>query len=60
VAKRSKNSALEARIRDFATRLLRSKGESQMIAEKRGAGYDVEEEWAPVLRPMKVKYTFTA
>jgi hypothetical protein len=60
VAKRSKTSALEARIRDFATRLLRSKGESQMIAGKRGAGYDVEEEEAPVLRPMKVKYTFTA
>jgi hypothetical protein len=47
---------LEARIRDFATRLLKSKGESQMIAEKRS---EMEEE-APVLRPMKVKYTFTA
>jgi hypothetical protein len=56
VAKRSKSSALEARIRDFATRLLRSKGESQMIAEKRS---EMEEE-APILRPMKVKYTFTA
>jgi hypothetical protein len=56
VAKRNNNLSLEARIRDFATRLLKSKGESQMIAEKRS---EMEEE-APVLRPMKVKYTFTA
>jgi hypothetical protein len=56
VAKRNNDLSLEARIRDFATRLLKSKGESQMIAEKRS---EMEEE-APVLRPMKVKYTFTA
>jgi hypothetical protein len=31
-----------------------------MIAEKRGAGYEADEEEAPVLRPMKIKYTFTA
>jgi len=36
--------------------LLRSKGESQMIAEKRGEG----SEEAPVLRPGKVRYSFTS
>ena len=50
------SAALSARIRDFATRLLRSKGESQMIAEKRGEG----SEEAPVLRPGKVRYSFTS
>ena len=48
---------LSARIRDFATRLLRSKGESGMIAERRGVA---EEEEAPVLRPGKVRYSFTS
>lgn len=49
------SSALSARIRDFATRLLRSKGQSQMIAE-RGETEDA----APVLRPRKVRYSFTS
>jgi hypothetical protein len=50
------SSALSARIRDFATRLLRSKGESQMIAERM---VGVDEDAAPVLRPGKVRYSFT-
>ena len=50
---------LSARIRDFATRLLRSKGESAgMIAEKRSLVGD--EDAAPVLRPGKVRYSFTS
>jgi hypothetical protein len=54
IGKRSNNNntALTARIRDFATRLLQSKGETQMIAER--------EEVAPVLRPRKVVYRFAA
>jgi hypothetical protein len=55
IGKRSNNNnntALLARIRDFATRLLQSKGDTQMIAER--------EEVAPVLRPRKVVYRFTA
>lgn len=45
-----------ARIRDFATKLLKSKGESQMIAEKKRS----DEDEAPVLRPRKVVYQFSA
>ena len=45
-----------AKIRDFATRLLKSKGERQMIAEKKRD----EEDDAPVLRPRKVVYRFSA
>jgi hypothetical protein len=52
---------LSARIRDFATRLLRSKGESGMIAEKkRSLVGDEDEDAAPVLRPGKVRYSFTS
>jgi hypothetical protein len=56
------SAALSARIRDFATRLLRSKGESQMIAEKRSGvvGNGDEDDEAPVLRPGKVRYSFTS
>ena len=50
------NTALMAKIRDCATRLLKSKGESQMIAEKQRS----EEDEAPVLRPRKVVYRFSA
>ncbi|KAM0702043.1 hypothetical protein Q7P35_010953 [Cladosporium inversicolor] len=51
----SNNAALMARIRDYATRLLRSKGEKQMIEERSGS-----EEVAPVLRPRKVVYRFSS
>ena len=52
------SAALSARIRDFAARLLRSKGEgSGMIAERGG---EVDEDVAPVLRPRKVRYSFTS
>jgi hypothetical protein len=44
-----------ARIRDYASRLLRSKGETQMIEERSGS-----EEVAPVLRPRKVVYRFSS
>jgi hypothetical protein len=42
--------------------LLRSKGESQMIAEKRSGvvGNGDEDDEAPVLRPGKVRYSFTS
>jgi hypothetical protein len=62
-ANNNSNDALSARIRDFATRLLRSKGESQMIAEKRSGvvgGGDGDEDEAPVLRPGKVRYSFSS
>jgi hypothetical protein len=51
----SSDTALMARIRDYATRLLRSKGETQMIEERSGS-----EEVAPVLRPRKVVYRFSS
>lgn len=51
----SNNGALMARIRDYAMRLLRSKGETQMIVERSGS-----EEVAPVLRPRKVVYRWSA
>jgi hypothetical protein len=51
----SSDAALMARIRDYATRLLRSKGETQMIEERSGS-----EEVAPVLRPRKVVYRFSS
>ena len=51
-----------AKIRDFATRLLKSKGEREMIAEKerRSDVGEEEEDEAPVLRPRKVVYRFSA
>lgn len=51
----SNSATLSARIREFATRLLKSKGETQMIAERSGS-----EEVAPVLKPRKVVYRFSA
>jgi len=53
----SSNTALMARTRDYATRLLRSKGETQMIEERSRSG---SEEVAPVLRPRKVVYRFSS
>jgi hypothetical protein len=44
-----------ARIRDYAVRFLQGKGETQLIEERSGS-----EEVAPVLRPRKVVYRFSA
>lgn len=51
------SAALSARIREFASRLLRSKGEMGVGFERRGL--DVEDE-APVLRPGRVRYSFSS